>query len=186
MDVTEHSVTLLSIIIGLGLTEMLGNLHRLIRNRTRVTWDGLPVVWAATLFVLVINYWWSIYLGASGIGQIRNAAEFGLILIPPILLFLSTASALPHFDGGSEWNMRQWYEVQRKTFIVTFSLYQCSTWIIAIAAGTLGWNVISVVRAVILATLVLMLVRNERRWDWIGVVLILGVLVFRLTTQAMK
>ena len=36
MDIIEHSVTLISIIIGIGLTEMLGNLHRLIRNRARV------------------------------------------------------------------------------------------------------------------------------------------------------
>ena len=42
MDITEHSLTLISIIIGLGLTEMFGNLHRLIRNRSRVTWDWLP------------------------------------------------------------------------------------------------------------------------------------------------
>ena len=47
MDITEHSLTLISIIVGIGLTEMLGNLHRLIRNRRRVTWDWLPVTWAA-------------------------------------------------------------------------------------------------------------------------------------------
>lgn len=42
MDFTAHAVTLISIVIGIGLTEMFGNLHRLIRNRTRVTWDWLP------------------------------------------------------------------------------------------------------------------------------------------------
>ena len=30
MDVTSHSITLISIIVGLGLTELLPNLHRLI------------------------------------------------------------------------------------------------------------------------------------------------------------
>src|SRR3982751_5432768 len=117
MDITEHSVTLISIIIGIGLTEMLGNLHRLIRNRTRVTWDWLPVAWTATLLVLVINYWWSIYLGVSGLNQVHNAAELGLPLVPPILLFLTTASVLPNFENGTEWNMRQHYDAQRKTFI---------------------------------------------------------------------
>jgi hypothetical protein len=56
MDITTHLVTLISIIIGIGLTEMLGNLHRLIRNRRRVTWDWLPVAWSAALLLLVINY----------------------------------------------------------------------------------------------------------------------------------
>ena len=186
MNITEHAVTLLSIIIGLGLTEMFGNLHRLIRNRTRVTWDWLPVAWAATLLVLVINYWWSIYLGVSGIDRVGSAAEFGLTLVPPILLFLTTASVLPNFDAGSEWNMRRQYDEQRKTFIVTFALYQCSTWITAFVVGTFGWNATSVVRLVILVLLIVMLVAKRRLWDWIGVLGILAILVYRLTTQVVR
>src|SRR4029453_6577395 len=101
MDIKEHSVTLISIILGIGLTEMLGNLHRLIRNRARVTWDWLPVTWAATLLLLVINYWWSVFFAYGGFQHSRNAAEFGLLLITPILLFVTTASVLPNFDVGS-------------------------------------------------------------------------------------
>jgi hypothetical protein len=186
MNITEHSVTLISIIIGLGLTEMFGNLHRLIRNRPRVTWDWLPVTWAAALLLLVINYWWSIYLGVSGLTQSNNAAELGLLLIPPILLFLTTASVLPHFDAHCEWDVRRHYDEQRKTFIITFLFYQCSTWTTAAFVGTLGWNVISVVRAIILLLLVLMLLFNRRWWDWAGVLGILVILIFRLTTQMVR
>lgn len=186
MDIVAHSTTLISIIIGIGLTEMFGNLHRLIRNRARVTWEWLPVVWSATLLILVINYWWSIYLGVSGLKQASNAAEFGLLLIPPILLFLTTASVLPNFEADSEWNMRRHYDEQRKTFIVTFALYQCSTWTTAIFVGTFGWNVISVVRAIILLLLVLSLLINKRRWDWVAVLAILATLIFRLTTQVVR
>ena len=50
MDIREHSVTLVSVVIGLGLTELLGNLNRLIRARGTVRWHGLPVAW--TLYVL--------------------------------------------------------------------------------------------------------------------------------------
>jgi hypothetical protein len=186
MNITEHSVTLLSIIVGLGLTEMFGNLHKLIRNRTRVTWDWLPIAWAATLLVLVINYWWSIYLGVSGVDRVQNAAEFGLILVPPILLFLTTASVLPNFESSSEWDMRRLYDSQRKTFIITFALYQCSTWATALVIGTFGWNVISVVRMIILLILIIMLLFNKRLWDWIGVLAILTVLAYRLTTQVVR
>ena len=35
MDVTSHSITLISIIVGLGLTELLLNLHRLIHAGDR-------------------------------------------------------------------------------------------------------------------------------------------------------
>ena len=186
MDITEHSVTLISIIIGIGLTEMLGNLHRLIRNRSRVTWDWLPVTWAAALLLLVINYWWSIYLGVSGLNQSKNAAEFGLLLVGPILLFLSTASVLPNFDPNCKWDLRRHYDEHRKTFIATFALYQCTTWTTSFLVGTLGWNIISVVRALILLILVLMLLFNKRWWDWIGAVGICAILTFRLTTQVVR
>lgn len=186
MNITEHSVTLISIILGLGLTEMLGNLHRLIRNRRRVTWDWLPVTWTAALLLLVINYWWSIYLGVSGLNQSKNAAEFGLLLIQPILLFLTTASVLPNFDPDCEWDLRRHYDEHRMTFIITFLLYQCSTWTTAAVVGTLGWNVLSVVRAIISLVLVLMLLFNRRRSDWVGVLIILAILAFRLTTQVVR
>jgi hypothetical protein len=165
---------------------MFGNLHRLIRNRSRVTWDWLPVVWSVILLLIVINYWWSIYLGLSGFQEASNAVEFGLILIPPILLFLATASALPNFDAGSEWDMRRYYDEHRKTFIVTQILYACSTWVVAIVIGTFGWNPGSVVRAVNISLMVLLVLLNKRRWDWIGVTIILSTLVYRLTTQVMR
>jgi len=186
MDIIEHSLTLISIIIGLGLTEMFANLHRLIRNRSRVTWDWLPVTWATALLLLVVNYWWSIYLGVSGLTQANNAAEFGLLLIQPILLFLTTASVLPNFDVHCEWDVRRHYDEHRKTFIVTFVLYQCTTWTTAFVVGTLGWNAISVVRAIILLLLLLMLLFDKRWCDWIGVLAILGILIFRLTTQVVR
>jgi len=61
MDIEAHWITLISIIIGLALTEMLNNLHGLIRDRTHVRWDPLPLVWAATSLFLVLNYWWAAY-----------------------------------------------------------------------------------------------------------------------------
>jgi hypothetical protein len=186
MDITTHLVTLISIIIGIGLTEMLGNLHRLIRNRRRVKWDWLPVAWSAALLLLVINYWWSIYLGVSGLGQARNAAEFGVILVPPILLFLTTASVLPNFEASSEWDMRRHYDEQRRTFVVTFAMYQCSTWALAAVVGTLGFNLVSVVRAAILLMLLASLAFGRRSWDWAAVASIMAILVFRLTTQALR
>jgi len=186
MDFFQHLTTLLSIIVGLGLTEMFGNLHRLIRNRSRVTWDWLPIAWAATSVVMVLNYWWGLYAGVSGLDQVTNAGQFGLLLIPPILLFLTTASVLPNFDSGSDWNMRQVYDAQRRTFIVTFVLYQCATWATAAVVGVFGWSTVSVIRATILGILILMLVMNRRRMDWIGVALIFAMLAWRLSTQGMR
>jgi hypothetical protein len=59
MDITSHSITLISNIVGLGLTELLLNLHRLIHARDRLRWDPLPVLWTATVLLMLLNYWLS-------------------------------------------------------------------------------------------------------------------------------
>ena len=187
MDIATHSVTLISIIIGIGLTEMFGNLHRLIRNRAQVvTWDWLPVAWSAVLLLLVVNYWWAIYQGIIGIDQLRNAAELGLILVQPIVLFLLTASVLPNFATSSKWDMRNYYDEHRGTFIFTFVFYQCVTTAVALVVGTLGWNIASLARAAIFLLLVVAVLVRNRRFDWLAALGILAVLLLRLSTQAVR
>lgn len=186
MDIATHSVTLISIILGIGLTEMFGNLHRLIRNRAQVAWDWLPVAWSAALLLLLINYWWAIYQGIIGIDRLGNAAELGLILIQPIVLFLLTASVLPNFGTARKWDMRAYYEEHRGTFLLTFLLYQCVTTAVALVVGTLGWNIASLIRATIFLLLALALLIGKRRFDWIATLAILAVLLLRLTTQVVR
>jgi hypothetical protein len=186
MDITAHSITLISIIVGLGLTEMFSNLHRLIRNRARVRWDWLPLAWTATLLFLVLNYWWALYLGLDGSRQATTAAEFGLILAGPLLLFLATASVLPHFEGDGDWDMRRHYESQRKVLILTFALYQLTTFTTALLLGLLTWNYLAIVRAVIFVLLISMLFVKSRWWDWAVVLAIMTFLFVRLTMQVVR
>ena len=186
MDIATHSVTLISIVIGLGLAEMFGNFYRLIRNRIRVRWDYLPLAWAATLFFLILNYWWALFLGLDGSRNAHTAGEFGLILASPILLFLATATVLPDFGDGDDWDMRRDYETQRKVIALTFALYQVSTFTTALVVGTMAWNFLSVVRVVIFSLLVSMLLTNRRLWDWIVVLAIAAALFIRLNTQMVQ
>jgi hypothetical protein len=186
MDIEAHSLTLTAIIIGIGMTEMFGNLHRLIRHRERVRWDLLPLAWGVTCLFLILNYWWALYLHLDGSQQAHTAAEFGLILAPSVLLFLIAASVLPHFGETAEWDMRAHYAAQRKVFILTFALYQVSTWTTALLTGALAWNYVTVIRFAILALLLSMLAINSRRWDWIGVVIIGAALFARLVTQVVR
>lgn len=186
MDVATHSVTLISIIIGLGLTEMFGNLHRLIRDRTRVRWDYLPIAWATVLFFLILNYWWALFLRLDGSQQATTVAELGLVLASPILLFLASATVLPNFGEADDRDMRCAYEAQRRVIALTFALFQVSTFTTALVVGTMAWNYLSVARVVIFALLVSMWFINSRRWDWIVVLAIAAALLIRLGLQVVR
>jgi hypothetical protein len=51
MNITESWPTLVSIILGLAVAELLLNLHRLIDARKRVNWDPLPLLWAVIVLL---------------------------------------------------------------------------------------------------------------------------------------
>jgi len=186
MNLEAHSITLISIIIGLGLTEMFGHLYRLIRDRSRVEGDFLPLAWAATMFFLVLNYWWAVYLRIEGSREARTAAEFGLLLAPALLLFLATASVLPDFSSDDDRAMRRHYESQRKVLILTFALYQISTFTTALVVGSLSWNFVTFVRFLIFALLISMLFTKSRTWDWVCVLTIMAILFVRLNAQVVR
>jgi len=86
-------LTLVSIVVGLGLTELLLTFYQLVRARRSVTWDPLPLAWALLILVAVVNFWWgirAIMAGASG----WTTGEFLLAMISPVFIFFSHAP--PH------------------------------------------------------------------------------------------
>ncbi|MGH8090097.1 MAG: hypothetical protein ACREO6_01440 [Rudaea sp.] len=132
MDIREHSVALLSVVVGLGLTSLLGNFNRLMRQRSQIRWNALPLVWALITLLLVNNYWWGIYLGLVASTTSANVGDFALSLLYPILLYLICAAALPDArllrDGR---NLLTAYFAESRYFFILIVLY-----IIATGAGT--------------------------------------------------
>lgn len=186
MDLSTHWITLASIVIGLGLTEMFGNLQRLIRKRREVRWDALPLVWVAFVLIVMLNYWWGIALGYDGSRKAETAAEFGLLLASPVLLFLACGAVLPSFEAGDDLDMRRAYASERKVVALTFTLYQLSNWALSLFAGNDQWTYVTVLRAVVGALFLSMLFTNSRRWDWVVVIASIALLVFRTATQYVR
>lgn len=103
MTQPEYIAALLSIIVGLGLTDLAKSLRELVRPQRRVEWHWLPLLWAATTFLLAIQVWWNSFSFLKG----ATAAFFFPYLIAFVLLYLTCAFALPdpewekpRADGG--------------------------------------------------------------------------------------
>ena len=61
-----------------------------------------------------------------------------------------------------------------------------STFTTALVTRNMEWDYLSVVRVAIFGLLVSMLLVNNRRWDWFGVLAIMTALLIRLTTQVVR
>jgi hypothetical protein len=94
----EYLSVLVSIIIGLALTQLLSGAARLIQLRRRTAMHGPTLCWMLVLFLIDIQVWWVAF-------ERRDTVEwhyfsFLLYLLIPVLLFLLSYLVLP--DLGDE------------------------------------------------------------------------------------
>lgn len=120
MDEFSYLSVLLSIIIGLGLTQLLTALGRLIRHRDRVRADWLPLLWAAVLLVIYVQAWWAMF----GLRHHRawTFVEFLVVLAQTATLYVMAAVALPEQvdEYESSVDLAAFYERQHRWFFGFF------------------------------------------------------------------
>lgn len=98
MDAFEYLSVLISIVLGLALTQLLTSAGRLIQARGRAKPYWPVLLWTGSLLVILVQSWWALF-------DFRDHApwtlpEFALILVHPTLLYLMCVLILP--DSGVE------------------------------------------------------------------------------------
>src|SRR5437762_9502684 len=118
MDAFSYLSVLLSIIIGLGLTQLLTAAGRLIRHRDRVRVDWLPLLWAGVLLVVFVQVWWSMF----GLRLYREWTflAFMMVLAQTATLYLMAAVVLPEQVEDAGVDLRAYYERQHRWFFGFF------------------------------------------------------------------
>lgn len=61
MDAFSYLTVLLSIILGLSITQILQGLGGLIQHRARVAWYWPALCWAVLLLVIDVQVWWALF-----------------------------------------------------------------------------------------------------------------------------
>ena len=100
MDAFSYLSVLLSIVLGLGITQLLTGLGRLIqaRDRVRIYWP--TPAWAVLLLVAHVQTWWTMFALRDDAGWTFFA--FLLVLLQPVLLYLAAALVLPDFGETAD------------------------------------------------------------------------------------
>jgi hypothetical protein len=170
MDAFSYLSVLLSIVLGLGLTQLLSALGRLLGHRDRVRFYWLPLLWTAVLFVVYVQVWWTSF----GLRQ-RPAwsfLDFLIVLTQTATLYLMAALLLPEQVEGETVDLATHYEKHHRWFFGFF----LATLIVSIAkdvvlsgslptATNLAFHVVFGT-----ACVVALLVDSRRAHETIGVV----------------
>ena len=109
---------LLSIVLGLGVTQLLTGVGRLVQARERVRTYWPPLAWVALLLLIHVQAWWAMFDMRDHRGW--TLLKFLVVLATPACLYLMAALVLPDVaeatTGGRELDLRAHYYAQTRWF----------------------------------------------------------------------
>lgn len=120
----EYALVLISILMGLALADIVVSLHRLVRSRQPVKWDGRVLMATSLVMLEVIRMWFAQWTGRD----LAIAVTFGVYLgefIQILLLVLLAYASLPD-DVGESCDLADFYESNRRYFWSVFAAYQAT------------------------------------------------------------
>jgi len=135
----EYLSVLVSIIVGLALTQLLSGAARLIQLRRRVPMHATTLMWMAMLLLIDIQVWWVAFERRSA--QQWTFFNFLLYLLIPIGVFLLSYLVLPDLGDEDAPDLRANFEDNRTWFfgllaaLPAISLFE--QWV---REGTLHWD----------------------------------------------
>ena len=107
MDAFSYLSVLLSIILGLAITQVLLGLRGLMHARSRVRMYAPAMIWALLLLVVFVQSWWSEF------GLRRHETwtflGFSVVVAHSIFLYMLAALALPEVQGDAKVDLREHY-----------------------------------------------------------------------------
>jgi hypothetical protein len=127
MNTGEYLSVLVSIVIGLGLSHLLGSVGKLLSRRKRVQVYAPSVMTAMIVFLAHVQFWWGSFEFGRRIES--NFFAFLIFLVTPILLYLIAVLVLPELDQDDSGvvSLREHYYEARPWFYGLSALIPVAT-----------------------------------------------------------
>lgn len=186
MSIFEFVTVAISIVLGLGVAELLSSALDLFRYRRTTRWYWVPAVWGGLIFLIQLEFWWSLFaLQEPGVW---THGAFLLAVSTALSLFAAGSLILPRRWPEEGVDLRETFRGEGKAGVGAFALFN----LLAIPLNSILFQspLFSVVTlfigGMLLCQLVVLLSRSER---WVGVftllyaVLQLGILTYSVVPQ---
>lgn len=182
----EYMAGLFTVIIGLAVVDLAISFHKIARHRRSVTWDPLALLAALYSLLLAITMWFKIW-GIRDVPEIGHYFFYLTLCAEYFLLFLVAAASLPD-DPNETCDLRSYYDGNRQYLWTLVVLFQISNAGHALYFFTHGLNAtlahieLSFVIPTIVA--ILLLATRVRKVHYLGLVILLGLLMFDRAFEA--
>jgi hypothetical protein len=178
MDAFSYLSVLLSIILGLAVTQVLQGYRGLLLARARVRLYAPTLIWSALMLVIAIQLWWASF----GLADHREwtFVPFAVLLLQTILLYMMAAIILPDMPAGEAIDLRDHYYRERLPFFA-LSLAMLATSILKdrVIDGHLPGNENLAFHLVFAVLAVVAMLTPARRYhEWTAPLMILFILAY--------
>lgn len=161
MDAFNYLSVMVSMVLGLGLTQLFAGIGNMVQVRRRVKPYWLHSVWIVLMIGLHIQMWWSFWM-MRGV-QEWTYTGFAFVLLGPATLVISSHVLLPELVEGTIDVERHYYDTRTVFFGL---LAAAGTWALLLEAAMGLRSLIVPFRLVQVLGIVLMVVcawsRNRR------------------------
>jgi hypothetical protein len=117
MDAFSYLSVLLSIVLGLAVTQLLGGFAAIIRARSRVKMYWPALVQMAVVFLLSLQIWWALFALHERVRW--TFAAFLIVLLQPVTVYLMAAFITPDIPPQGEVDLREQYFRETRWFFGT-------------------------------------------------------------------
>ena len=176
-----------TIVLALGLSDLLISFHRLMRHKRTVRWSALPL--AAALFVLLALL--TEFFSMWGLVQVARVSFIGLVfhLLPTFFIFLAASAALPDEVDEDALDLDAFYFSQQRYFYVTLSLAFLGDAPRALEGVPFKLSAILniVAPSVSVAAILLVLAFSRRRWlHWLGLAIVFSLILMHVPEMVIE
>jgi hypothetical protein len=100
MAAFDYLSVMVSIVLGLGVAQLLTTLGVIIRERDHIKPYWLTVLWIGILVLIHVQTWWAMFGMRDHEGW--SFPGFFMLLLQPILLYLLSSLLTPNLDAGTD------------------------------------------------------------------------------------
>lgn len=125
MDEFSYLSVLLSVILGLAVTQILKGFRGLVVSRARIRLYWPTILWAVLVLLMCVQSWWAMF--GMRLRQDWKFQEFGIVLFQTILTYMLAGLVLPDLFGDAPVDLRRnFFDHRRWFFWIGFAVIAVS------------------------------------------------------------
>ncbi len=156
----EYVIPLVSVLVGLAITDLAMSLNRLLRARDRVKWDWLLLLVAFMAILAVLDIWWMFY-GEQEATLYQTLAGFLPLAAQLIILFLINAAALPDDVPKEVMDLKKFYEDNNPYLWPLFVIYFVNIFVTrSVSIFILDWDILNMLKEAYLELIIIVTVHE--------------------------